>query len=279
MKKIKFYNGYEMPQLGLGTFLMSEEEAFVVVKEALDIGYRHFDTAQMYNNEKAIGEALIKSGYKRSDYFLTTKLQYHHNVNETVKRIEKSLEDLNTDYIDLFLIHWPNSDDKINLRTWRVLEDYYKRGIFKAIGVSNFTRYQLEMLLKEAEIKPMVNQIETHPGLSQVPVKKYLDKKQIKMISYGPLMRGHLNDEPYLSTLNSIATKHEATKEQIAISWGLNRGIMMIPKTSNLKRLKENFNSKNIVLTEEEMELIFSLNRGKRLYTDPANSIYGRLEE
>lgn len=279
MKMIKFYNGYKMPQLGLGTFLMTENEVSLVVKTALDVGYRHFDTAQMYGNEQALGKALKNSGYKREEYFITTKLQFHHSVEETIKRIEKSFVDLQTDYIDLFLIHWPNWDDQINIRTWKVLEQYYEKGLFKAIGVSNFTRYQLELLLKAAKIKPMVNQIETHPGLSQVPTKAYLDEKEIKMISYGPLMRGGLNNEPYLSILNKIAIKHQATKEQIAIAWGLNRGLMMIPKTINTKRLLENFQAQNIYLTEEEMKLIFNLNRGKRLYTDPANTIHGDLLE
>ncbi len=279
MKYIKFYNGYEIPQFGLGTFLMSDEEATKVITEALKVGYRHFDTAQMYQNEAAIGKALIRSGLARNEYYITSKLAKHHSTEETKRLIEQSLKDLQTDYLDLFLIHWPNHDDKINLRTWRVFEYFYKKGVFKAIGVSNFTRYQLEQLLKKAKIKPMVNQIEVHPGLSQVPVKAYLDHKNIKLMSYGPLMRGGLKSEPFKEVLEEIGAKHNASKEQIAIAWGINRGILMIPKTVTPSRLKENFKAKDIKLSDEEMDLIFSLNNGKRVYTDPANSTYGRLKE
>ncbi|NLN51042.1 MAG: aldo/keto reductase [Acholeplasmataceae bacterium] len=279
MKMISFYNGYQIPQLGLGTFLMSPEQAEATVIEAIKVGYRHFDTAQMYQNEVAIGNELKKSGLKREEYYLTTKLGNHHSVEVTKKKIEQSLKDLKTNYVDLFLIHWPNHDLEINLRTWRVIEEYYKKGVFKAIGVSNFTRYQMDNLLEKAVIKPMANQIETHPALSQVPTKKYLDEREIRLISYAPLMRGHFNESPYFEVLAEIANNHKATIAQIAIAWGLNREIIMIPKTVTKSRLIENFAARKIVLTANEMEQIFALNRGRRYYTDPANTIHGDLLE
>ncbi len=279
MKYIKLRNGYKLPILGLGTFLMSDEEVIETVKEAIKIGYRHFDTAQMYNNEKAVGFALKESKLKREEYFITTKLQYHSSPQETKRKIEQSLLDLKTSYIDLFLIHWPNHDLEINLRTWKIIESYYEKGIFKAIGVSNFTRYQLKHLIKHAKIMPMVNQIETHPGLSQVPMKKFLDSHDIRLMAYGPLMRNALIHEPYKSTLDKIGKNYNASIQQIAIAFGVNRNLIMIPKTVTKSRLEENFQAQFIVLTKNEMKDIFSLNAGKRLYTDPANNIYGVLKE
>lgn len=279
IKMIKLNNGYYMPKLGLGTFLMTEEEVMTVIPEALKVGYKHIDTAQMYNNEKAIGKALKASGIKRNKYFITSKLMYHHSINKTKELIEQSLKDLQTNYIDLFLIHWPSHNNEINIRTWQVLEEYYEKGIFKAIGVSNFTRYQLTELLKEAKIKPAVNQVEMHPALTQEPLKDFLDNLNIQMISYGPLMRGGVFESPYLESLNEIAQKYNSTIPQLVIAWGLKRNIMMIPKTSSKQRLKENYNALNVNITNEDMLKINSLNRGRRVYTDPANTIHNKLIE
>lgn len=276
---IKLNNGYKMPRLGLGTFLMTDEQAQVIIPEALKVGYKHIDTAQMYNNEKGIGKALKASGAKRNTYYITTKLMYHHSVNKTKELIEQSLKDLQTDYIDLFLIHWPNHDNKINIRTWKVLEEYYEKGIFKAIGVSNFTRYQLLELLKEAKVKPAVNQIEMHPALTQEPVKKFLDKLDIKAISYGPLMRGGVFESPYVEVLGEIAEKYNVSIAQLVVAWGLKRGFMMIPKTTTKARLQENYDSLKIDLSDEDVLKINSLNRGRRFYTDPANTIHNVLTE
>lgn len=272
---IKLNNGCLLPKLGLGTFLSSSEEIKESLPAALKIGYRHIDTAQMYGNEAAIGEVLEKSGLKRSEYYLTSKLMFHHNEEITKQRIARTLSDLKTDYLDLFLIHWPNHENEINLQTWRVFEEYYEKGIFKAIGVSNFTRYQLDYLLKHAKIKPAVNQVEVHPALSQEPMQEYLKANFLNLMAYGPLMRGDLVNEPYFSVLNEIAQNHQATIYQIAIAWGLNRNILMIPKSVHQERLLENFLSQEIKLTEAEMTKINNLNRGKRYYTDPANNVYG----
>lgn len=275
---IKFNNGYEIPKLGLGTFLMQDDnETKAVIKKALEVGYRHFDTAQMYRNEKAIGEALKESGYKREDIYITTKLARHHSKEETKALIMQSLKDLQTDYIDLLLIHWPNHDDKINLQTWQVFEELYEQGYLKAIGVSNFTRYQMEQLLKGAKIKPVVNQIELHPALSQVPTKSYLDNLDIRTTSYGPLMRGHMFDSPFIEVFEEIAKKHDATVAQVLIAWGLARGVMMIPKTVNEVRLVENFSASNVKLDESDILKINGLNAGRRYYTDPSNNPLGNL--
>lgn len=279
MKMMKLNNGYEIPMLGLGTFLMTDEQAYETITNAIKIGYRLFDTAQMYKNEQGVGKALKESNLKREDYYLVSKLVFHHSIETTKKMIEQSLKDLKTNYIDLFLIHWPNHDSSINIRTWKVLEEYYKKGIFKAIGVSNFTRFQLLELLSEAEIIPAVNQIEMHPGLTQEPVKAFLNEKEIKLMSYGPLMRGGVFLSPYKETLDEVGSKYNLTTAQTVIAWGLNKDIIMIPKTVTTERLKENFMAFDVVMKEEDILKINKLNRGKRVYTDPANTTYGALLE
>lgn len=275
---IKLRNGVLIPKLGLGTYKMTnKEETKRVILDAIEVGYRHFDTAQMYRNEAYIGEALKSSGLKRNEYYITTKLHNHHSKEETRKRIDQSLKDLQTDYIDLLLIHWPNHDDKVNQNTWKVFEEYYEKGIVRAIGISNFSRYQMEKLFENIKIKPFVNQIEFHPALSQIQVRKYLDKHNIQLMGYAPLMRGVGNEERYLETLEKVAKKHNVSKEEIMIAWGLSKDAILIPKTVTKSRLISNFNTQNIKLDDEDIKLINSLNHGRKLYSDPANNIYGEF--
>lgn len=276
---IKLNNGYLMPQIGLGTFLMKDSNQIKeVIKEALRVGYRHFDTAQMYKNEKQLGDAFREVNFPREEMFITTKLQNHHSKERTKELILNSINDLQIDYLDLLLIHWPNHDDKVNLDTWRVFEELYLEGKIKAIGLSNFTRYQLEQLLPHCKIKPQVNQVEMHPGISQIQMIKYLNDHNIQTIGYGPLMRGRIYESPYKEVLEEIANRYNASIAQVTIAWGMSKGIMVIPKTSNVDRLKENFDSKNIKLSDEDIKLIDSLNTGVRLYSDPSNNVYGTLK-
>lgn len=275
---IKLNNGYKIPKIGLGTFLMTESEAKEVIPLAIETGYRLFDTAQMYDNEKALGKALKKSNLKREEYYIVSKLMYHHNENKTEEFILKSLKDLQTDYLDLFLIHWPNHDNKINLRTWKVLEKFYEKGVFKAIGVSNFTRYQLLELLKEAKVKPAVNQIEMHPLLNQEATFKFLKEKDIQLMGYGPFARGNIFKSPYKEAISEIGDKYNLTVAQAVVAWGANRNIIMIPKTVTKSRLDENFKAASVKLSQEDILKINSLNRGRRFYTDPANTIHGDLK-
>lgn len=277
MLMITFNNGYKIPQMGLGTFLMKPEEVNDVITEAIDVGYRLFDTAQMYENEKAIGKALKNSKLKREEYYIVSKLMYHHDIEKTKKLLDKSLVDLETSYIDLFLIHWPNHNDKINIRTWKVLEEYYNKGKFKAIGVSNFTRYQLSKLLEEATVKPVVNQVEMHPALTQEPTEAFLNDLDIRLMGYGPLMRGGVFNSPYKEELETIGKKYNLNVAQTVIAWGLNRNIIMIPKTKTLSRLKENFLASKVKMSDSDILKINKLNRGRRFYTDPANTIHGPL--
>jgi len=273
---IKLNNGVLMPQFGLGTFLTPDgKTAYDTVKYALSIGYRHIDTAQMYLNEASIGDAIFDSGIPRKELFITTKQRGHMSVEKMEKVFADSLEKLKTDYVDLYLIHWPNQDKKINQATWAFFEKLYEQKKVRAIGISNFQRHHLEDLMETAKIKPMINQVEMHPGLTQVPLKAYLDDQDIAIESYGPLMKGGVFEGIYQEGLSKIAEKHQASIAQIIIAWGLARGIIMIPKSVTPSRILENFKAQELKLSKEEIEEINALNRGKRVYTDPDNSPWG----
>ncbi len=276
----KLSNGVLMPQFGLGTFLVPDgKSAYETVKYALSIGYRHIDTAQMYQNEESVGDALRDSGIPRSEVFITTKQRVHSSLKNMQKAFEESLAKLHTDYVDLYLIHWPNHDKKINQQTWAFFESLYEQKKVRAIGVSNFQRHHLNDLLETAKIRPMVNQVELHPGLSQAPLKTYLDSLDIAIESYGPFMKGGVFDGIWHDGLQPIADKYQASIPQIIIAWGLARGVIMIPKSVTPSRIEENFKGQFIKLTTEEVELINGLNRGKRVYTDPDNSPWGPYKE
>ena len=276
----KLYNGVEMPRLGLGTFLITDgSSAYDTTLHALKVGYRHIDTAQMYKNEASIGQAIVDSKIPRSEIFITTKQGGHSTPEKMRKQFEDSLAKLKTDYVDLYLIHWPNHDKKINQQTWALFEKLYQEKKVRAIGVSNFQRHHLEDLMETATILPMVDQVELHPGLSQVPLQKYLNEKKIAIESYGPLMKGGVFEGIWQEGLSKIAEKHQASIPQIIIAWGLARGIIMIPKSVTPSRIEENFKAKDIKLTKEEIDSINSLNRGKRVYTDPDNSPWGPYNE
>jgi methylglyoxal/glyoxal reductase len=271
----KLSNGVEMPKIGLGTFQINDTDVEHKVLEAIRTGYRHFDTAQMYQNESGIGRALSKTNTPREHLFITSKQKHHMSFEDAKQAFFESLEKLQTTYIDLFLIHWPNHDHQINQETWRFFEWLYEHTYVRAIGVSNFTIEHMEQLLKTAKIKPHVNQVECHPGLTQKPLKLYLEALDIQMISYGPFMRGGILEAPFIDTLSKIATKYHVTVHQLAIAWGINLGIYMIPKSSNEERLIKNYEASKLKLLDEDIKAIDALNRGKRVYTDPSNNPWG----
>jgi diketogulonate reductase-like aldo/keto reductase len=276
----KLYNGVLMPRLGLGTFLVKDgESAYHTALHALQVGYRHIDTAQMYQNEASIGQAIVDSKIPREEIFITTKQRGHSTPEKMRRQFEESLAKLQTSYVDLYLIHWPNHDKKINQQTWALFEELYKEKKVRAIGVSNFQRHHIEDLMETATIRPMVNQVELHPGLSQVPLQNYLISQGIQIESYGPLMKGGVFEGIWQEGLSKIAEDHNATIPQIIIAWGLARNVIMIPKSVTPSRIEENFKAKNIILTDEEIETINQLNRGKRVYTDPDNSPWGPYTE
>lgn len=275
MKYRKLSNGVEMPVIGLGTFLIEDGTSVTeTVLKALKIGYRHIDTAYMYQNEHGIGEAISQSGIDRKEIFITSKIKSKAmgDIEQLEATFKESLDNLQTDYIDLMLIHWPSHDPKVNEITWKFLEEKYKAKKIRAIGVSNFQKHHLEELLKTAEIKPMMNQVELHPGLNQIPLQKYLASENIAITSYGPLMKGQVFEEPYASVLTEIAEKHQASIAQVIVAWGIQREVFMIPKSVKEHRLKENFEALNVELSTEDVIKINQLNKGRRVYTDPDNN-------
>ena len=258
-----------MPVLGLGVFRATEEEARQAALWAFEAGYRQLDTAAVYGNEGGVGRAIIDSGLPRKDIFITTKLWNQACREGTQEQAFKnSLKLLKTDYVDLYLIHWPVPGRFIE--SWKVLEKLYKEGHIKAIGVSNFQRRHLEELEKETSIVPAVNQIECHPLLTQEPLVSYCQEKGIVVTAWSPL--GGMDSNLIKNEkLNAIGQKYGKTAAQVIIRWDIQRNIVVIPKSVHQKRIIENANVFDFELTSEDMALIHAMNENKRSGADPDN--------
>jgi methylglyoxal/glyoxal reductase len=264
----QLHNGVKMPWFGLGVYEAKDgEEVKNAVKIALEAGYRSIDTAQIYRNEVGVGEAIAESSIPREDIFITTKVwNKAQGYETTLEAFEKSRKKLQTDYIDLYLIHWPV--DGMYKETWRALEKLYREGYVKAIGVSNFHEHHLLDLMKDCEIKPMVNQVECHPRLSQKPLRDFCNMHNIQFEAWSPLMRGEILKE---QNILSIAQKYGKTPAQVVIRWDLQSGIVTIPKSVHKNRILENADVFDFELTNNEMSVINNLNENKRVGPDPDN--------
>ncbi|HHA4591135.1 TPA: aldo/keto reductase, partial [Enterococcus faecium] len=238
-------NGYEIPVVGFGTWQTPDGDVAVSsVKEALAAGYRHIDTAQGYKNEESVGQAIKESGIPREEIFLTTKLwNANHSYELVMSSFEESLKKLQTDYLDLFLIHWPNpvafrdNWEQANADTWRAFEELYEAGKIKAIGVSNFLPHHLDTLAKTAKIMPMVNQVFLAPGELQTTVVEYAKKHDMILEAYSPLGTGKIFDVP---EMKQIAEAHDKTIAQVALRWSLQHEFLPLPKSVTPSRIKEN---------------------------------------
>jgi len=270
MKKIKLNNGIEIPEIGLGVFRIEDAKlAQQTVETALLVGYRHIDTAMIYGNEEAVGKAIKNSGINREDIFVTTKLwNDDQRSGEIEKAIDASLKRLGLDYIDLYLVHWPVKGTYVNV--WKKMEAVNKQGKTKAIGVSNYLEHHLDDLLKDAEIVPAVNQIECYPYLTQDNLIQYCKDKGIHPEAWGPLGAGK-TDIFTNPVITKIAQKYNKTAAQVVLRWHLERGVIVIPKSSNKERQSENLNITDFHLSEEEVQQITGLNKNKRLGSDPDN--------
>lgn len=251
-------NGVKMPSIGFGTYKSgNDEDTAKIVKCALDTGYRMIDTASFYGNETGIGNGIKESKVKREDIFLVTKLWNNdHGYEKTIEAFNKSLEKLQTEYIDLYLIHWPN---KLNAETWRAFEYLYKTEKVKAIGVCNFKIGHLEELKKSAEIMPMVNQVELHPHNTKGDMLNYCNKNNIQLVAWSPIMRGRIFSNELII---SLAEKYKKTIAQIVLRWHIQRGVIPIPKSSNEARIRENLDIFNFELSNEDMDALTSLDEG-----------------
>lgn len=260
MNYVTLENGVKMPQLGYGVYQVTKEECERCVLDALKVGYRLFDTAQSYFNEEEVGNAIVKSGVSREEIFLTSKVWIeHYGYEECRKSVLESLRKLKTDYIDLMLLHQPFSD---YYGAYRALEDLYDEGKIKAIGISNFYPDRMVDLASFTRIKPMINQIEIHPYHQQVFSKEWHDKYGVQLETWAPFGEGRKNMFE-LSELKEIGDKYGKTVAQVILRWHLQRGIVVIPKSTHLERMKENFNVFDFELAQEDMDVISKLDKNE----------------
>ncbi|MGX7243436.1 aldo/keto reductase [Enterococcus quebecensis] len=265
-KTKKLANGSIIPRLGLGVWQVKDgEEAVDSVKWALDAGYRLIDTAAVYKNEVGVGEGIRKSDVPREEIFVTTKLwNTDQGYETTLKAFDESLNKLGLDYVDLYLIHWPVKDKYKD--SWRAMEEIYRSGRAKAIGVSNFHEHHIDDLLTTAEIVPMVDQIELHPALTQEPLRKFLAEKNIAVEAWSPLGQGKILEN---ATLVEIGKKYNKTAAQVIIRWHLQSDIIVIPKSVHQDRIKQNIDVFDFELTEEDIKQINQLNKNERFGSNP----------
>lgn len=267
MKFVKLNNGIEMPMLGFGTYLAKDgNETTSAVKEALKVGYRHIDCAKIYNNEQSVGKGIKESGVPREDIFLVSKVwNTDQGYNSTKKAFSTSLEKLGTDYLDLYLIHWPKP---LNSETWQAMEELYDEGKIKAIGVSNFLESHLKDLMKNCKITPMVNQIEYSPKLTQPELCKFCQDNKIQVEAWSPLMQGKIFE---IELLKELAEKYKKSIAQVVLRWNIQMDVVTIPKSVTPERIAQNFNIFDFEISKEDMQKICSLNVGHRTGPDPNN--------
>ncbi|MGN7760551.1 aldo/keto reductase [Paenibacillus sp. 22594] len=276
---VRANNGVAIPQLGFGVYKITKEEEFrTAISEAIQIGYRHFDTAKIYGNEEALGRAIQNSQIPREQFFITSKVwNTDHGYKATKKAFERTIQKMGVDYLDMYLIHFASPN---YIETWKAMEELYEAGKIKVIGVANFEIQHLEHLMKYSTIPPMINQIETHPEFPQLELHNYLKEHQILHEAWAPLGQGNqtLLQHP---ELKKIAEQHHKTVAQVILRWHLERGVILIPKSSNPKRIKENSEIFDFSLTSRNMEKVSQLNTGKRYSMNPTgymiNPIYNRL--
>ncbi len=262
-------NGQRIPQFGFGVFLIKPKDTEAAVTAALQAGYRHIDTAEMYGNEKQVGEAIRKSGLDRAEVYVTSKLANDaHRPDDARSAFDESLKALGFDYLDLFLIHWPlptrYGGDYVS--TWRTLEEFYRDGRARSIGVSNFQPHHLRRLHQESEIRPAVDQIELHPYLTQEDVSGFCAEHQIAIEAWSPLGRGNVLDDP---TIDSIARRAGKTPAQVILRWHIERGDIIFPKSVQPDRIRENIDIFDFELSGEDVEAITALNKNQRVGPNP----------
>jgi methylglyoxal/glyoxal reductase len=262
------HNGVKMPLVGLGVFKVQDgEEVVNSVKSALETGYRSIDTAAVYGNEEGVGKAIAESNVAREELFITTKVwNADHGYEETLAAFDVSLRKLGLDYLDLYLIHWPLPSQGKYIETWKALEELYKNGRVRAIGVSNFKIHHLEDIIANCEIKPMVNQVEYHPHFNQRELHAFCQKHAIQLEAWSPLMQGGLFEEPVIV---EIAQKYNKSAAQVIIRWDIQTGVVTIPKSVKPHRIAENADVFDFELSQEDMDKINSLNTDQRMFADP----------
>ncbi|AZI56864.1 aldo/keto reductase [Nakamurella antarctica] len=264
---INLNNGVHIPQLGFGTFQIKPADTVEAVQRAFDAGYRHIDTAQMYGNEKEVGQAIAQSALDPTDVFVTTKLNNNkHSRDDALASFDTSLKDLGLERVDLFLIHWPLPAVGNFVDTWRAMEEIYQSGRARSIGVSNFQAHHIGRLLAETTIPPAVNQIELHPYLVQSELHAYNDEHGIATQAWSPIAKGLVLDDP---TIVTVALAHNKSAAQVVLRWQIQLGNIVFPKSATPARIQENTAIFDFELDDSEMSMISSLDRGQRTGPDP----------
>lgn len=270
MNTITLNNGVEMPQLGFGVWQVQNEEATAAAQTAIEVGYRSIDTAMIYQNEEGVGKAIKNAGIAREDLFITTKVwNTDQGYEQTLKAFDESLEKLGLDYVDLYLVHWPTPQFDTYVDTYKALEKLYKDGRVKAIGVCNFHIEHLERILNECSVKPVLNQVECHPYLSQNELKEFCKKHDIYVEAWSPLQQG--GEVLQLDSIKEIANSVGKTPAQVVLRWHLQNDTIVIPKSVTPSRIKENFDVFDFELSQVQMETINKLNRNERKGPDPSD--------
>jgi 2,5-diketo-D-gluconate reductase A len=264
---IRLNTGAEIPQLGFGVFQVPPDETVAAVSAALDVGYRHVDTAEMYGNEREVGEAIARSGLDRADVFVTSKLNnMYQSRDEALRAFDATLAALGSDYVDLFLIHWPLPTVRDFVVAWKALEEVHREGRARAIGVSNFQQAHLQRLFDETDVVPAVNQIEAHPYLVQEPLRRFGEGHGIATEAWSPIARGKVLDDP---VIGGIAEEVGRTPAQVVLRWHIQLGSIVFPKSVSPGRIKENFELFDFSLGDDHMAAISALDRGERIGPDP----------
>lgn len=274
MQNYTLANGVQIPAVGLGTWQTPDDETgYQAVLSALKLGYRHIDTAQGYRNEDIVGRAVRDSDISREEVFITSKLDNpNHGYDNTIRSFEETLQKLGTDYVDLFLIHWPNplqyrsTWQQTNAETWKAFEELYYAGKIRAIGISNFRQHHIDELLKTAEITPMVNQIRLCPGDTQDELVKYCRERNILLEAYSPLGTGQIFKVP---EMQALAEKYHKSIAQVCIRWSLQNGFLPLPKSATAERIRENMDVFGFELSDEDVRLIAGLTGCVGLSKDP----------
>jgi 2,5-diketo-D-gluconate reductase A len=267
-------NGQSIPQLGFGVFQIDPAETAQAVTAALEVGYRHIDTAEMYQNEEGVGDGIRASGLDRSEVFVTSKLNNDaHRPDDARAAFETTLKTLQFDYVDLFLIHWPlpTRYDGDFVSTWKVLEEFYREGRARSIGVSNFTTHHLGRLAAETEIPPAVNQIEVHPYLTNDELRAYGIEHGIATEAWSPIAQGGVLGDP---TITTIANRVGKTPAQVVLRWHIQRGDIIFPKSTTPSRIKENFEIFDFELTDDDLTAITALDKGEEGRTGPNPDVF-----
>ncbi|NRQ51395.1 aldo/keto reductase [Aeromicrobium stalagmiti] len=265
---IALNNGIEIPQLGFGVYQVKPDQTKEATLTALEVGYRHIDTAQMYRNEKGVGEAIAESGLARDEVFVTSKLNNgFHAHDDALHAFDESLERLGLDQLDLFLIHWPLPAIDVDfVETWKALEEIYASGRARSIGVSNFQPKHVRRLVQETDVVPAVNQVEVHPFLTQDEVRAVNAEHGIATEAWSPIAQGLVLDNPVIT---GIAADHDKTPAQVVLRWHVQRGDIIFPKSVTRSRVEENFAIFDFELEEAEIGLINALNKDHRTGPDP----------